>query len=480
MKILLIKPPVNPYQINIKKYEPLELEYIAAVVEDYEVDIFDMRIEKNLMKKLRIFKPDVVGTTTSYSNQVKAAKRILKEVKLYDNRIKTVIGGHHATVLPGDFTEDFIDTVFLGYAEQSFKDYIDILVNGGDIKSVNNIGIVTDKGVFFTDEGNFKTGLDSLPLPARNLTQKYSKRYCNIFKKKVALVMTSRGCPSRCSFCACWKIMKGKYATRKVDSIINELKSLPGSVGIVNFADDNTISDIKRAWKLCEMIKKEKIKKKFVMYARTDTIVKHPDLLKELKEAGLANLVVGLESYDDQRLQKLNKKSSIEINNEAIRILKKLNINISAQFMVDPAFSMNNFEELFQYVSDKSLFTPVFSVLTPLPGTDLFAETSQHHVIKDYDFFDFLHSILPTKLKRQEFYNQVFELYKRSYSFKRFFYYKKIKAKRNLTNSPDFYAYNTDGLTFFKLALIHIFYRMLLARFKKYTRSEPLIRETKK
>jgi radical SAM superfamily enzyme YgiQ (UPF0313 family) len=475
MKILLIKPPLNPNLISTKRYEPLGLEYIAAAVDEYEVDIFDMRVEKNLMKKLGTFKPDVVGAT-AYTCDVNTVKRILKEVKLFNNNIKTVIGGHHATFVPQDFAVPFIDTIFIGYADQTFKEYIDILVNGGDIKSVNNIGLVEDKGIFFTEERPFNMDLDSLPMPARNLTQKY--RYHNTYRKKVALVMTSRGCPFRCTFCACWKLAKGKYTTRDVDSLINELKSLPESVGIICFSDDNTIQDIKRAWKLSQAIKKHKIKKKFVMYARADTIVKHPDLLKSLKEAGFDSLTVGFESYKDEGLKKLNKKTSVEINNEAIRTLKKLDIHIHAQFIVDPGFSMENFEELFQYVSDKCLCSPVFPVLTPLPGTELFKETSKQLVIKDYDFYDFAHSVLPTKLNRKDFYNQVISLYKKSYSFKRYFHYKKIRSQgplESLENSPDFYAYNTDGITFFKLVLAHIFPIFQVLKYKKVYKSEPLV-----
>ncbi|UCE05287.1 MAG: cobalamin-dependent protein, partial [bacterium] len=236
MKILLIKPPLNSNlsYTTTTMYEPLELEYIAAAVDEYKVDIFDMRIEKDLIKKLRAFKPDVVGTT-AYTCDVKTVKRILKEIKLYDNNIKTVIGGHHATFVPQDFAEPFIDTIFIGYADKSFKDYIDILANGGDIRSVNNADFVENGGIFFTEQHPINVDLDSLPMPARNLTQKYSRKYHDSLRNKLALVMTSRGCPFRCTFCACWKLMNGKYATRNVDSIINELKTLPDFVDLVYF-----------------------------------------------------------------------------------------------------------------------------------------------------------------------------------------------------------------------------------------------------
>ena len=192
------------------------------------------------------------------------------------------------------------------------------------------------------------------------------------------------------------------------------------------------------------------------MYARADTIVKHPELMKRLKEAGFGSLTVGFESYNDNQLKKLNKKASAEVNHQAILTLKKLGINFHSQFIVDPGFSREDFDELFQYVYDKCIGHPIFPVLTPLPGTELYKETCEQLVIKNYDYYDFAHSVLPTKLDRKEFYRQVVRLYARSYSFKRYFHYKKIQRQKSRENSPDVYAYRTDGQTFLRLFLSHI------------------------
>ena len=123
------------------------------------------------------------------------------------------------------------------------------------------------------------------------------------------------------------------------------------------------------------------------MYTRADTIMKHPDLFKSLKEAGLECLTVGFESFKDEELNYLNKRTSVEINNEAIRILKKLGIYIHAHFIINLEYTEEDFYRIFRYVSEKSLYRPAFPVLTPLPGTELYAETIQRVAIKDYDLF---------------------------------------------------------------------------------------------
>lgn len=123
MRILLIKPPLNKNLLAPNNDEPLELEYVAAAVGGHEVDILDMRIEKNLWKKLGNFRPDLVGIT-AYTCDVRVAKKVLQEVKKFSGSIKTVVGGHHATVLPIDFALPFVDAIFLGIADHSFGQYV--------------------------------------------------------------------------------------------------------------------------------------------------------------------------------------------------------------------------------------------------------------------------------------------------------------------------------------------------------------------
>lgn len=448
-------------------YEPLEFEYLAAGVQGHDVDIFDMRIEKNLMKKLNTFKPDIVGTT-AYTCDVNTVKSLLREVKAYNSTIKTVVGGIHATFVPYDFAERTVDAVFLGYSDHSFRDYVNTLENGGDLECINNLGLVEDGKILFTDKKQYDGNLDSLPLPARHLTLKYMKKYHDSLRNRLALVMSSRGCPFRCTFCACWKLMNGRYVTRSVESIIEELKSLPEEVDIVYFSDDNTIHNINRAWKLTNMIKKNRIKKKFQMYARSDTIVRNPDLFRNLKEVGLEYLTVGFESFSSSDLKKFNKKTSIEMNNEAIRTLKKLGIYINAHFIVDPEYTVEDFKQLIKYVDERNLFRPAYPVLTPLPGTQLYEETYGSFAINDYDFFDFAHSILHTKLTRKEFYSQLANLYNKSYSLKRYFRYlfRKGKKSENL---------NTDGISFFMLLIIRIFAVIPFLKMKNAYKEEPLI-----
>jgi radical SAM superfamily enzyme YgiQ (UPF0313 family) len=218
-------------------------------------------------------------------------------------------------------------------------------------------------------------------------------------------------------------------------------------------------------WKLSSLIKENNIRKKLQMYARADTIVKHPELFKDLKEAGLQFITVGLESFQNKDLEIYNKKTSVTLNTEAIKILKNLDIHVLAHFIVKPEYTVEDFGNLYKYVVSNNLFRPAFPVLTPLPGTELYQETIHTFRITNYDFFDFAHSILPTKLPDKEFYRQLADLYSKSYSLRRFLNYK-INKLLSFHNNI-FKSKNTDGITFIKLIFIYLFSKRMVNKIRK-------------
>jgi len=454
MKILLVKPPQNPNLVTSALYEPLELEYLGASVKDSEVRILDMRIDRNLYGELLNFCPDLVGIT-AYTCDYNIVVQILKKIKEFNKSIRTVVGGHHVTFKPEDFVLPFVDAIFIGYADYTFPMYIKAFNNLDQLRDIPNIGIIENNVVSYTRKEVSAPDLNSLPLPDRSLISKYRKKYHDPVRNNLTLLMTSRGCPFRCNFCACWKIMNGQYSSRTPESIINELKSLPEEIKVVYFSDDNTFNDIGRMRRLSKLIKENNIKKKFQMYTRADTVVRHQDLFEDLAEAGLQFVTIGLESFNDKDLQYFKKKTSVEINNQAIQILKKLNIYLIAHLIVRPEYTKEDFEHLLRYVYDHNLFRPAFPVLTPLPGTELYEETSEIFQITNFDFFDFAHSILPTRLEPKEFYKQLTNLYIKSFSLLRY-----LRHRFKIFLSFDRQKYNTDntdGITAYNLLILSVY-----------------------
>jgi radical SAM superfamily enzyme YgiQ (UPF0313 family) len=416
MKILLVQPAKAPGTIGSEDlflYEPLALEYLAsALVSDHDVKIIDLRLDGNLESALNEFNPDIVGIT-AYTVNVNTVKGLCKKLKLWNSEVFTVVGGHHATVAYKDFFEPYIDIIVIGEGIFVFKEIVRRVENNSDLEGI--------PGTAYLKNGNTVmlpaipvSDLDSFPFPSRNLTEGYRKSYFSDWKKPLATLRTSQGCPFRCNFCALWKLNGGRYLTRKPEKIVEELSGIKENS--VFFADDESLIDTERMLKMAKLIKESGIKKNYFIYGRSDTIVRHPEVIERWKEIGLDSIFIGLEFFRDEDLAYIRKKSTTRDNEEAVRMLHNLDIRIFGSFILRPDFTRSDFSEFAKYCRSLRLHLPVFSVLTPLPGTDYYEQVKGSLITNNYDYFDLLHSVLPTRLPLKEFYEEFYHLYKNSSS----------------------------------------------------------------
>jgi len=418
MKILLVQP-VKPEKAlggeDFAIYEPLALEYLAAgVAGDHDVRILDMRLDHDLDTQLREYRPDVVGIT-SYTVHVNTVKMLFRQIKTFNPEIVTIVGGHHATIMPVDFYTPFIDVIITGEGVFSFREVIARLEKKMDLSGIP--GAVHAEGCpIVVYQGDQDIDLDALPFPRRDLTAGYRKSYFSEWMRPLASIRTSKGCHFRCRFCALWKLTGGRYFTRKPECIVEELGTIQEKY--VFFSDDESLLDTKRMETLAELIGQAGIEKHFFLYGRSDTIARHPELVEKWKKIGLERVFVGLEFIRDADLNLIRKGSTVENNERALQVLKGLDIEIFPMFIVKPEFEKKDFADLRKYCLGLELDFIGFSVLTPLPGTDLYNDVKDKLINFNYDYFDFFHTLLPTKLPVKDFYRELISLYNGSRSLK--------------------------------------------------------------
>ncbi len=412
MKILLVEPGKAAVTLggeDFSIYEPLALEYVAAgVVKDHDVQILDLRLEDNLSRVLEEFSPDIVGIT-AYTVHVNAVRALFETIKTQNPEVLTVVGGHHATIVPQDFASPSIDLIVMGEGVFAFREIVARLESGQGFDGIPGVAFQQNSKLVKTDYVPV-TDLDIFPFPARSLTAQYRKHYYSEWMRPLASIRTSKGCPFRCNFCALWKIAGGRYLRRDPEAIVEELACIDEDY--VFFADDESLVDVGRMKALARLIKETGLNKRYFLYGRSDTITKNPDLLAQWREVGLERVFVGLEFFREQDLAFIRKGSSLDDNRRAVRILQDLGIEIYASFIVRPEFTRQDFAEFRRYCRDLGLTFASFAVLTPLPGTDFYADVESQLITRNYDYFDFLHTVLPTELPLKEFYAEYANLYR--------------------------------------------------------------------
>ncbi len=414
MRILLVQPKaqLGPLGFHIIALpEPLALEILAATVPDDEVSILDMRIDDDLLGAIDSFAPDLVAVT-ALTTEVYAAQEVLSAVKARAPEVFTVVGGHHATLVPHDFFLPSVDAIGLGEGEAVFPQLVEALKRGRQLKEVPNLIWRDGDGEFLANGRSVPDlDMDALPQPRRDLVRRYRPEYFMLVHRPESSVATGRGCPYRCNFCSVWEFYQGKTRQMSPGRVVEELRGI--ETEHLTFVDDNFIFAGRRELEIAQRIKAEGIRRLYSMECRTDAIVRHPELIPLWAELGLRSVLLGLEGADDGRLASLNKRNAARTNEEAVRILQANGVNVWGAFIVDPDWTADDFQALRDYVLRLELSLVQFTVLTPLPGTQLYRENHARLLTHDYTCFDTLHAVLPTRLPREEFYRRFAGLYHR-------------------------------------------------------------------
>ena len=410
MKVLLIQPPsIDPLIDQVFLFEPLALEYVGAGLKQdaHDVLLLDARLDSDYESAYRRFQPDVVGLT-GFTTHVNIIKTIVTRLKSISSEVLFVVGGHHASVRPADFNDSLIDIVVIGEGVFTLREILRALEMGRGFSDIHGIAIPCVDGMIFSKPRPY-TNLNELPFPDRSLTASHRKQYFSEWFKPLASVRTSLGCTSRCNFCALWKITDGKYLRRDSEKVVEELLTV--AEPNVFFCDDESMCDIKRMDKMADLIAAAGIHKKFFLYARVDTIVNHPELFAKWARIGLAQVFVGMEDFSDKRLIAMKKGITTAQQAEAVKILDKLGIMLYASYIVDPAYTREDFSSLLAYVRQMKHKYLIFTVLTPVPGTELYDTRKNELLSLKPELYDMVHTLLPTTLPLQEFYEEFANLY---------------------------------------------------------------------
>ena len=415
MKTLLVQPPTPKVSYGYDKLyldEPLALEYLGADITPIcDVKILDMRLDGNISQELERFQPDIVGVT-GYITHVPAIKNICQQIKKLQPEVLTIVGGQHATVSTGDFAHPDIDIIVIGDGVPTLREIVQKVEIGEDPREIRGIAFYQD-GKLSRTEARPLTNLDDFPFPDRSLTKQYRKYYHNEQLQFDAIFRTSRGCPHRCNFCTQWKLTNGKYLTRSVENIVKELQQIEEDS--INLVDDDAFLDAKRMSRLADAIEAAGIKKRYLALTRSDSVLINAELMRKWQRIGLDSLYMGFEFYDQEDLDYVGKRASPEKNEQAIELLQSLHIHIYPMFMVRPDYDEVNFKAFARYVRRFNFDRMAqFSVLTPLPGSDLYEELNKQILDVGLEFFDCVHTVLPTKLPLKEFYGQLARLYRDS------------------------------------------------------------------
>jgi radical SAM superfamily enzyme YgiQ (UPF0313 family) len=376
------------------------------------VSLIDLRLDSAsaLVSQLRASAPSLVGISCAFTTDVYPTLVTAKATREAAPKATIVVGGHHASLIPGDFLfpGSPVDAVVIGEGEHTAPELADAVAQGGSPDHIAGVMTVANWNDGFQSRPVTGT-LDDFPLPDRELSRRYRRRYYQAFKSPVACVETSRGCPFDCNFCSIWVFYQRRARRRSPARILEDLERVR-ALGDehVFFTDDIAFLQKDTYEELGHGILGAGLGLEFICETRADLVVKYRELFPLWREAGMKTIFLGIERVDDEGLEAVRKrtKGGAATNLEAIEILRRSRIKPATSLIVDPAWDEEDFDRLEEFVRLARLPNPAFTVLTPLPGTELWESTKAKITTDDYCYFDVLHAVLPTRLPLKRFYER--------------------------------------------------------------------------
>jgi len=417
MRFLLIQPGERGnFRHSLGMIEPLGLEMVgAALARGHEVELLDMRLSnmKELVRRIEDLKPQGCGISSTFTVDYNRSIRIAEVIKGINPDIFVFIGGHHPSLQPEDFHHPSIDAIVIGEGEETVGEMADCLEAKGDLRKVAGLVINYPDGQLRTPHRDLIGDLDLLPPPARYLVGENWRHYRLTSRQPVSSVETARGCPYRCKFCSVWVFYKGRVRLKSPERVIREIEGAKSEN--IFFTDDNFFSNVTRARKIAELLRRRGIRRKYIVQTRSDLIVSHPELIEMWTDVGLEVVFLGFEKASQEELDSIEKRNTVENNERALEILRSVGIEPMVSFIVDPHYDREDFAILRRYIKRLKLRFPSFTVLTPLPGTRLFEEFRDKLLCRDYNLFDLIHPVLPTRLPLKDFCREFARLYRTAY-----------------------------------------------------------------
>lgn len=456
---MLIRPPFAVEKFYFPRFinEPLGLECLKAYLKDkHHVEILDCLVDawhnywkmaeypeiifqgmkqKEIIKKILHYKPDVIGINWFFSTQNASVELVVKAIREFDKEIPIIVGGPHPSTNYKQILQEnpLIDMVVYGEGEITLEE----ILNRGckNLENVNGLVYRLGKEIIVNPPRDLIDNLDSLPLPDRDIKKfgNYSKQnfyqmvyiklkkvipnidqrmtlttlisrlpllpklYYEIYNVRnrskslpAADVLTSRGCPNHCTFCGVHNLWGHRWRSRSAESVLAEIDVLVKKFGIkhINFQDDNFNVSKQRTIKICRGIVENNYNITLVAPAGAFVPTLDEEVLIWLKKAGLRELRMSIESGNQEILSKVIKKN-IDLSKvkKVVDICKKLGIYTEAAFIFGiPGETIETMKESIEYATKTGFNRLIKFIFQPFPNTELYDLClKNNYLTPDYD-----------------------------------------------------------------------------------------------
>ncbi|MCK4389578.1 MAG: cobalamin-dependent protein [Desulfobacterales bacterium] len=429
VKCILIDPPDQISEMGKSQqapkatemhevYPPLGLAYIAGTLMDNGIDVSLIEARTRglshdeVIKKIEKEAPQFVGIT-AITARVNSALYLAQKVKEINPGIKVILGGPHIHFEHKSIIDnDSVDFCVRGEGEITCLDLIDCLLKGGDLTAIRGITFKRGNDIIVNPDRPFVKNLDTFAFPARNLLHNPAYRGLWTEGQTFSPVLSTRGCPYQCAFCAAPRIWGRKHRRRSVENVLDELEQIYKEFGVryIRFLDDLLIVNKEWTVDLCRgMAERGLDGLTWACDGRVGLVSEK--LLKVMEKANCLVIFYGIE-FGNQRILDLCKKGfTIKQVRETIDITSRTGISSYGYFMMGyPTETVETIEDTINLAKDLALNHGLdsagFSIVTPFPGTPLYEYCKMNDMLATSDWSQYSYQLEKGVIKLRNITNE--------------------------------------------------------------------------
>ncbi|MEK6607600.1 MAG: radical SAM protein [Myxococcota bacterium] len=418
-RLLLVTPPYHAGVVeSAGVWMPLHFVYLAGAARaaGAEVRIFDAMsmflTHEDIAREIEAFRPDIVGVTAITAMEPDA-REVCRTAKRVDPRIVTVMGNVHPTFMWREVLADpAIDAVVCGEGEETIADLVRAVAAGDSLGHVVGLAVRDHGFPRRTSPRAFTPDLDALA-PAWDLVDWPRYFYRPHPEGRFAIVSSSRGCRQQCSFCSQQKFWERSWRARAPESFVSELELLRDRFGVrVAMLSDETPTVSRPRWeRILALLVERQVGVELLMETRVDDILRDEDLLERYRAAGISHVYVGVESADQETLDRFRKGTKVAQGKRAIERLNAAGIITETSFVLgtpeETPESIRRTVELAKWYEPDMAF---FLALAPWPYADLWAEMEPHVATRDYRRYNLVEPVVkPVAMTLEEVRHALFK-----------------------------------------------------------------------
>lgn len=387
MKVLLLSLP--GLDENDGCLFPLGVGYLlASLKRDHVVEAHHYNrmgaAKREVPEIIDRLRPKVVGISCSTFNRG-FVREMIEIIKGVDKDIKVVVGGVHALFCYDQLLLQYrADVIVMGEGELTFAELCNAIENHAPLKMVKGIAFMKNGEVFLSPPREVIRNLDDLPMPDYSYARPYIER------SGMGFMITSRGCPVRCTFCSTSSFWGQKVRMSSAARVVDEMEMLLSQFNVkkIFFHDDTFNLGISRVKDICSEIMQRSVRVEWGCSCRVSPVSE--EMLAVMVEAGCRHICWGVESGSEEMLEKIDKKISLSQIKTAYELSKKFSdVMSTGAFTIvgSPGETENTVNETVRFLNSIPITDlPSTSVLYILPGTLLYDRLRKEGLIADMDW----------------------------------------------------------------------------------------------